>query len=64
MANPPPLSDDDAAYDRAVFSLRPDAGYLRIQGAARAEFLQRQTTDDLTRLTSEPPFHAQELQSR
>jgi folate-binding protein YgfZ len=42
-----------AAYEGAVFYPQPDAGYLRIAGEDRADFIQRQTTNDIRLL--QPP---------
>jgi folate-binding protein YgfZ len=42
-----------AALEGVVFYLQPDAGYLRIAGEDRANFIQRQTTNDIRLL--QPP---------
>jgi tRNA-modifying protein YgfZ len=45
------LQDYQAALSGAVFYRIPKQGYLRLQGADRLAFLQRQTTNDVTRLS-------------
>jgi folate-binding protein YgfZ len=42
-----------AALEGVVYYLQPDAGYLRIAGEDRANFIQRQTTNDIRLL--QPP---------
>ncbi|HEX7972963.1 MAG TPA: glycine cleavage T C-terminal barrel domain-containing protein [Anaerolineales bacterium] len=44
------LLDYQAALQGAAFFQQPDAGYLRIGGPDQADFLQRQTTNDIRRL--------------
>jgi len=44
------LQDYQAALSAAAFYRVPGAGYLRLGGADRLAFLQRQTTNDVTRL--------------
>ncbi len=44
------LQDYQAALSAAAFYRVTRAGYLRLQGADRLAFLQRQTTNDVTRL--------------
>jgi len=51
MVTAPNLQDYQAALSEAVFYRIPRAGYLRLQGADRLTFLQRQTTNDVNRLT-------------
>ena len=46
-------SDHQAALQDAVFTILPDAGYLRISGADRVDFLNRQTTNDVRLLRPE-----------
>ncbi len=46
------LADYWAALKEAAFYIHPDGGYLRIEGPDRVDFLQRQTTNDLRRLTA------------
>jgi folate-binding protein YgfZ len=45
------VDDYQAALTGLVFYRTPGAGYLRIQGADRLAFLQRQTTNDVTLLS-------------
>ncbi len=53
---PPAANPDDlimgyeAAHASSGYLLQPDAGLLRIEGEDRIAFMQRQTTNDLTRL--------------
>jgi tRNA-modifying protein YgfZ len=47
---PEVLAGYEAALTRVAFIRQPGAGYLRIQGADRRNFLQRQSTNDLNRL--------------
>jgi folate-binding protein YgfZ len=42
--------DYQAALESAAFYRLPEAGYLRISGPDQINFLQRQTTNDMTRL--------------
>lgn len=44
------LTGYQAAISSAAFYLQPKAGYLKVEGTDRIAFLQRQTTNDLTRL--------------
>ena len=39
--------DYQAALQNAVFIVQPDEGYLRISGADRLDFINRQTTNDI-----------------
>ena len=39
--------------NKAAYFIHPDAGYLRIEGADRTDFIQRQSTNDVTLLTPE-----------
>lgn len=44
------LSSYHKAVEAATHYYQPDTGYLRITGSDRVQFLQRQTTNDLSRL--------------
>jgi folate-binding protein YgfZ len=44
------LTGYDEAYSGAVMYRLPEAGYLRIAGADRADYIQRQTTNDVRAL--------------
>ncbi len=46
-------ADYSAALSGAVYYPLPDCGYLRLQGADRLTYLQRQTSNDLNRLQPE-----------
>lgn len=47
------LAGYEAAISQAAFYLRQNAGYLRISGEDRQAYLQRQTTNDVHRLSPE-----------
>ncbi len=51
MVTAPNLQDYQAALSEVVFYRVPRAGYLRLQGADRLTFLQRQTTNDVNLFT-------------
>lgn len=57
MVTAPNLQDYQAALSEAVFYRVPRAGYLRLQGADRLPFLQRQTTNDVNLLTPYTSVH-------
>ena len=42
----------EAALKIAAYFYQPQAGFLRLSGADRVDFLQRQTTNDLRQLTA------------
>ena len=49
--------EKNRAYEAALFSsvyyFQPQAGFLRLSGADRIDFLQRQSTNDLRLLTAD-----------
>ena len=51
-ANLETIIDYQAALEGAALYRLPEAGYLRISGSDQVNFLQRQTTNDMTHLTA------------
>lgn len=51
LQSTPTLAGYDEAHSSAAAYRVPDPGYLRIAGADRADFIQRQTTNDIRSLT-------------